>query len=80
MKKYAIDRIEENYVICENIKTKEKIVLKKDELNFQVNESNIIVLENNEYKLDTIEEENRKNNLQERLNRLKKLGDNNEQK
>lgn len=73
--KYAIDRIEDNIVVIENIKTNEKIELLKEQLPENIKEGNILILENNEYKLDLNEEELRRKKIQERFNRLRKKGE-----
>ncbi len=70
--KYAIDRIEENIVILEDINTKEKIEVEKEVLPLSIKDGTILIYENNEYKLDLNEEELRRKKIQERFNRLRK--------
>lgn len=70
--KYAIDRIEENIVILEDINTKEKIEVEKEVLPLNIKDGTILIYENNEYKLDLNEEELRRKRIQERFNRLRK--------
>lgn len=43
---YAIDKIEKNLVIAENLQTKEKIELKKEEFSFEPREGLIFSIEN----------------------------------
>ena len=70
--KYAIDRIEENIVVLEDINTKEKKEVQKDLLPPNIKDGTILIFENNEYKLDLNEEELRRKQIQERFNRLRK--------
>lgn len=69
--KYVIDRIEDNIVVCENLETKEMIELDKSLLPEKIKDGNILIFENNEYKLDLNEEELRRQRIRERFNRLK---------
>lgn len=70
--KYAIDRIEENIAILENITTKEIIEVELSLLPPNIQESNILIYENNEYKLDTETESKRKEDILNRFNKLRK--------
>ena len=70
--KYAVDRIEENIVVLENIETKEKKKVKKDQLPKGIKEGNILIEENNEYLIDTTLEKERRKLLEEKLNKLKR--------
>lgn len=70
--KYAIDRIENNIVILENISNNEKIEVSLDILPKNIKEGSIISKKDNEYILDLKEEEQRRKNISERFNRLKK--------
>lgn len=70
--KYAIDRIEKDIAICENLETKEIIEINTTVLPNNIKDGSIIILENNEYKLDLNEEEIRRKRIQERFNKLKK--------
>lgn len=76
--KYAIDNIINNIVTAENINTKEKIILKIEDIPFQVKEGTIIIIEDNIIKQDIKEEQKRRKRIQEKLNELKK--ENNEKK
>lgn len=69
--KYVIDRIEDNIVVCENLETKEMIELDKSLLPEKIKDGNILIFENNEYKLDLNEEELRRQRIRERFNCLK---------
>lgn len=70
--KFAIDRIEENIAVCQNLETKEMIEVTIDKLPKDIKDGTILLLEDNEYKLDLTEEEIRRKRIQERFNRLKK--------
>lgn len=69
--KYVIDRIEDNIVICQNLETKEMVEIEKKLLPQNIKDGNILLFENNEYKLDLDEEEIRRQRIRERFNRLK---------
>lgn len=69
--KYIIDRVEDNIVVCENLETKEIIELDKSLLPENIKDGNVLLFENNEYKLDLNEEELRRQRIRERFNRLK---------
>ena len=70
--KYAIDRIENNIAILENLDTKEIIEIDINVLPEGSKESSIITIIDNEYKLDAQEEQERKTSLLNRFNKLRK--------
>lgn len=70
---YAIDQIVEDIVILENITTGEKQEVNKTLLPSEIKEGSIITIKNNQYILNTTEEESRKNRLKAKLERLKRL-------
>lgn len=70
--KYAIDRIENNIAILENLETKEIIEVDISLLPDGSKESSIITIIDNEYKLDIEEEQVRKESLLNRFNKLRK--------
>ena len=70
--KYAVDRIEDNLVIIENLETKEIIEIGKDKLPEGIKDGTILIYEDEEYKLDLNEEELRRRQIQARFNRLRK--------
>ena len=70
--KYVIDRIEDNIVICQNLETKEMVELEKKILPQNIKDGNVLLFDNNEYKLDLNEEELRRQRIRERFNRLKR--------
>ena len=70
--KYSIDRIENDIAVLENIDTNELIEVEISLLPENVKETNIVVYEDDEYKLDQHTEETRKKDLLSRFNKLKK--------
>lgn len=70
--KYAIDRIEENIAVCQNLETKEMIEITIDKLPKNIKDGTVLLFKDNEYKIDSQEEELRRKSIQERFNRLKK--------
>lgn len=71
--KFAVDRIEDNIIVLENIQTNEIIKLNIKQLPENIKEKDIIRLENNKYILDNKEKEEREKIIREKLNRLKNL-------
>ena len=70
--KYSIDRIENNIVILENIETGLKKEISINELPIDIKEENIVIEDNNEYKIDKVEEQNRREKIINKFQRLKK--------
>ena len=70
--KYAIDRIEENIAILEDINTKEKIEINVEELPKEIKEGNILLFKDNKYIIDEDEEEKRRKIILEKFNKLKR--------
>lgn len=70
--KFAIDRIIDDIVVLENIETKITKEINISLLPENIKEGNIIVFENEEYKLDLTEEELRRKRIQEKFNKLRK--------
>lgn len=68
---YAIDRIENNIVIAENLRTKEKLELKIDKFPFEPKEGIIFSIENSSIIKQEAEEQERRKLLREKLERLK---------
>lgn len=68
---YAIDRIEKNLVIAENLQTKEKIEIKKEEFSFEPRERLIFSIENEKIIEKKEVEEDRRKLLREKMERLK---------
>lgn len=70
--KYSIDRIENDIAVLENIDTNEIIEIEKSLLPENIKESNIVIYENDKYKLDQETEDSRKKDLLSRFSKLKK--------
>lgn len=69
--KYAVDRIEEDIVVLENIKTGEILEVSISNLPKGIHEGSILVKENDEFLIDLGTEKERRESLRERLERLK---------
>lgn len=69
---FAIDKIEDNIVILENITSKEKKEINKEILPLDIKEGSIINYENNTYSLNINEEEKRRQQILERFKNLRK--------
>lgn len=69
--KFAVDRIEGEYAILENIETGEK---REELLTFLpiVKEKDILIFEDNLYKKDNAERQRRMEEIREKLERLKR--------
>lgn len=70
--KYAIDRIENNVAILEDINTKEKKEVPISELPKNIKEGNILEYIDYTFKLDNVEETLRRERIINKFNRLKK--------
>lgn len=70
--KYAVDRIEENIVILEEITSKEKKEIPLEELPQNIKEGTIIHYENNKYILDKKEETKRRSSIKAKFAMLRK--------
>lgn len=69
--KYAVDKIEGNIIVLENIKNNKIKEINLKEVNFEVKESDILVFKNNKYIKDENIKNERYNMLRERLEKLK---------
>jgi len=69
--KYAIDRIENNIAICQNLETREEVEISLNCLPTNIKDGTIIVFKENKYEIDLNEEELRRRKLRERFNKLK---------
>ena len=68
--KYAVDRIEGNIIILENIETSEKIELPTIE-GMDAKEGDILIYENNTYRKDDTIKEERLNTIKEKMDKLR---------
>ncbi len=69
--KYALDRIEEDIAILENIETGKLIKISIFNLPQNIHEGTILKKENNTYLIDTKEEEKRRRKIQEKFKKLR---------
>ena len=70
--KYIIDRIEDNITILENQETKEMIDIYINELPANIKEGNVLIYENKKYYIDVNLEQERKKNILEKFQKLRK--------
>lgn len=70
--KWAIDRIENNIAIIENIFTKQKQEIPLNELPVSSQEGSILILKNKHYQLDHQAEITRKLEIKEKFKKLRK--------
>ena len=71
--KYAVDRIEGNIVVLENISSGEIVNEDIKKLPKNIKEGNILTRENDKYTLDLDTEKKRREDFRSRLERLKNL-------
>ena len=69
---FAVDRIEKEKIVLENIKTKEKRIVNKKDIPRNIQDGTIIKIENNQYTIDKEKTIKRKKDLEEKLNQIKK--------
>ncbi len=69
--RYAVDEIIDNIVILENIETKEKKIIKKNNIPFQIQDGTILEIKNKQIYHDKETETKRKKIIQEKLNKVK---------
>lgn len=69
--KFAVDRIENNIAILENLKTKEKKEISIQLLPSDIKEGMIIIKNNNKYYIDKDEEIKRRKRINTMFNKLK---------
>lgn len=70
--KYAVDKIEDNIVVLENIITGDIITVTKDKFSYDVKESDIVIYENGEYIESKKDKEERLKTIKEKMERLRK--------
>ena len=69
--KFSVDEIIDNIIKLEDLETREIRYLKKDDLDFETKENDILILGDNGYYKDEKLKNNRINILKEKLERLK---------
>lgn len=70
--KYAVDKVEDDIVLLENILNGEKKEVRKECFSFQVKETDIIIVENGIYKKDDYEKNDRIKMIKEKMESLRK--------
>ena len=69
--KYSVDETIDNVIKLENLETREIIYLNTNDLNFKVQENDILVYENGKYFRDDIYKNKRINIIKDKLEKLK---------
>lgn len=69
--KYAVDKIENNIALLENISTREKKEVATSLLPSSINEGSILIYQDGKYIIDNNTEKERRNKLLDKFNRLK---------
>ena len=70
--KYIIDRIENNMVICENQETKKMENFDKSMFPEQIKDGDVVIRENDTFRIDEEETENRKEYIETLMKKLMK--------
>ena len=68
--KYIVDRIEENIVICENQETKKIEEFEKINFSEEIKDGDVVILENNKFKIDRKETDKRKEEINDLMKKL----------
>lgn len=71
MKKYIVDRIEEDIIVLEDEETKEMINVKKDDIGIKVNTGDLIEFKDGKYTINKEETESRKKRIKNKFELLK---------
>lgn len=70
--KFAVDRIEGDIAVLENLETKEKLNVRKKDLPLNVFEKDVLLYKNNCYVKDFVTKRDRLSLLKNKMERLKK--------
>lgn len=68
---YSIDKVEKNVVVAEELETKEKVILKKEDFSFPIYEGLLFSIEGDMYIQQKKKELDRRVLLREKMERLK---------
>lgn len=68
--KYAIDRIEDNVIVLENLDNNKIETISRDVLS-EAKEGDIVIFENGIYRIDTEEKEKRLETIKSKMDRLR---------
>ena len=70
--KYAVDKVEGDIVLLENIINGEKIMVKKEDFSFPVKETDIVIKKDDAYLKDDKEKEDRIKMIKAKMEALRK--------
>mgnify|MGYP004516353545 CR=1 FL=1 len=70
--KYAVDKVEDDIVLLENIINGEKITVKKEDFSFPVKETDIVIKKDDAYLKDDKEKEDRIKMIKAKMEALRK--------
>ena len=70
--KYAVDKVEDDIVLLENIINGEKITVKKEDFSFPVKETDIVIKKDDAYLKDDKEKEDRIKIIKAKMEALRK--------
>ena len=68
---YAIDKIENDIILAENLETKEKLSLTKEDFSFPIKEGTMFSIKDNKIIEESSKEQDRRRILREKMERLK---------
>lgn len=68
---YAIDKIENDIILAEDLETKEKISLTKEDFSFPIHEGTMFSIKDNKIIEESSKEQDRRRILREKMERLK---------
>ena len=70
--KYAVDKVEDDIVLLENIINGEKIMVKKEDFSFPIKETDIVIKKDGAYLKDDKEKEDRIKMIKAKMEALRK--------
>ena len=70
--KLAVDRIEGNIIVCQDLDTKEMIEIERKVFSFDLSDGDIIVFEDGNYKKDDNLKDKRRKEILEKFMKVKK--------
>lgn len=70
--KYAVDKVEDDIVLLENILNGEKITVKKEDFSFPIKETDIVIKKDDAYLKDDKEKEDRIKMIKAKMEALRK--------
>ncbi len=70
--KFAVDKVEDDIVLLENILNGEKIIVKKEDFSFPIKETDIVIKKDDAYLKDDKEKEDRIKMIKAKMEALRK--------